>query len=74
VDFRLDGTEFLVTSPEETMYVGPPTEKIDRAWEELLWGRYFSISEEEAKDLWGTDYHMYYDRVKTGYSGGSVLL
>jgi hypothetical protein len=74
VDFQLDGTEFLVTSPGETMYVGMPSHQIDRAWEELLWGRYFSISEEEAKDLWGADYRMYYDRAHTGYSGGSVLL
>jgi hypothetical protein len=56
------------------MYVGTPSHQIDRAWKELLWGRYFSISEEEAKDLWGADYHMYYDRANTGYSGGSVLL
>jgi hypothetical protein len=74
VDFQLDGTEFLVTSPGETMYVGTPSDQIDRAWEELLWGRYFSISEEEAKDLWGADYGIYYDRAKTGYSGGLVLL
>lgn len=74
MDFQLDGTEFLVTLPGEIMYVGTPSQEIDRAWDELLWGRYFSISEEEARDLWGADYRMYYDRAKFGYSGGLVLL
>jgi hypothetical protein len=56
------------------MYVGQPSHEIDSAWEELFWGRYFSISEEEAKDLWGADYRIYHDAVRTGYTGGSVLL
>ncbi len=73
VDFQMDGTEFLVTLPGERQYVGATNDQIDRAWEELLWGRYFSISEAEAKKLWGADYYKYYDREKTGYTGGLVI-
>lgn len=70
MDFELNGHEFLVTNPNEKVYTGESWEEIDRNWKELLWGRYFSLSEGEAKELWGDDYQMYRDRVKSGYTGG----
>lgn len=70
VDFELNGHEFLVTSPDDRAYVGDTTPEIDRAWEEILWGRYFSISEAEAKSLWGSGYREYWDHTKSGYTGG----
>jgi hypothetical protein len=70
VDFELDGHEFLVTEPGEKMYVGDPSPEIDRNWQELLWGRYFSISEDEAKDIWGDDHEKYKDVLRSGYTGG----
>lgn len=70
VDFEANGHEFLVTQPGDKAYVGDNWKEIDAAWEELLWGRYFSISEDEAKDLWGEEYQNFWDRKKSGYSGG----
>lgn len=73
VDFRLnDGTEYLVTEPGDIMYTGKPSPEIDRAWNDLLWGRYFSISEEEAKRLWGDRFEEFRDRALTGFTAGYV--
>ncbi|KAK1969810.1 hypothetical protein LY78DRAFT_571239, partial [Colletotrichum sublineola] len=55
---------------DEKTYVGTPSKEIDDAWTELLWGRYFSISEREAKELWGEDYMAYWDHDKSGWTGG----
>lgn len=71
MDFRLeDGVEFLVTEPDDIQYTGTPSPAIDDAWHQLLWGRYFSISEDEAKHLWGNNFEDYRDREKTGFTGG----
>ncbi|KAH7346266.1 hypothetical protein BKA65DRAFT_399045 [Rhexocercosporidium sp. MPI-PUGE-AT-0058] len=70
VDFKEDGHEILVTSIEDATYVGAPSQAIDDAWTQLLWGRYFSISESEAKELWGNDYEAYWDHDKSGYTAG----
>jgi len=55
------------------MYTGEPSPEIDNAWHQLLWGRYFSISEEEAKALWGDSYEEFRDREKSGFTGGQVF-
>lgn len=70
VDFETNGHEFLVTNPDDKTYVGDTTPEVDRAWEEMLWGRYFSISEAEAKSLWGSSYKEYWDHTRSGYTGG----
>ncbi|KAG8168125.1 hypothetical protein KVR01_003814 [Diaporthe batatas] len=70
VDFETNGHEFLVANPDDKAYVGDTTPEIDRAWEEMLWGRYFSISEAEAKSLWGSNYREYWDHTRSGYTGG----
>lgn len=70
VDFEMNGHEVLIVEPDEKIYVGDSWEEIDRNWEELLWGRYFSISEEEAKSLWPDDYLDYMDPIKSGWTGG----
>ncbi|KAG6363874.1 hypothetical protein INS49_008977 [Diaporthe citri] len=70
IDFEENGREFLVTDPADKAYVGATTKGIDHAWEEMLWGRYFSISESEAKSLWGDDYKDYRDHHRSGYTGG----
>ncbi|KAJ4424905.1 hypothetical protein N0V82_000408 [Gnomoniopsis sp. IMI 355080] len=70
VDFEMDGHEFLVVEPDEKIYVGDSWDEIDRNWEELLWGRYFSISEDEAKSLWPDKYLEYVDPIKSGWTGG----
>lgn len=66
----MNGHEVLIVEPDEKIYVGDSWEEIDRNWEELLWGRYFSISEEEARALWPDDYLDYMDPIKSGWTGG----
>ena len=70
VDFEANGHEFLVTQPGDKAYVGNTTKEVDDAWAELLWGRYFSISEKEAISLWGDEHLMYSDPIRSGYTGG----
>ncbi|KAL2060609.1 hypothetical protein VTL71DRAFT_9250 [Oculimacula yallundae] len=67
VDFSPDGTEVLGFSE----YVGEPTPEIDAAWNAIIGGEshYFSISEEEAVTLWGTNYDKYRDRIRGGWTG-----
>jgi hypothetical protein len=66
----LSGDESLVHTSDEPIYVGEPSPEIDQAWETLVDGRYFSISEDEAKRLWGKDYEIYRDLHKGGFTGG----
>ena len=66
----LSGDESLVHASDEPIYVGEPGPEIDQAWESLVEGRYFSISEDEAKRLWGKDYEIYRDLHKGGFTGG----
>lgn len=70
VDFEENGHEYLITDPADKAYVGATTRDVDRAWEEMLWGRYFSISESEAKSFWGDNYRDYWDHHRSGYTGG----
>ena len=70
VKFLENGTEVLALDPDDTVYVCEPTKAIDRAWDKLLESRYFSISEEEAKLLWGDSYEVYRDHKNGGFTGG----
>lgn len=70
VDFEANGHEFLVTEPSGKSYVGNTTKEVDDAWKDLLWGRYFSISEAEAKKLWGEEYRSFWDHDRSGYTAG----
>ncbi|KAI8959337.1 hypothetical protein F5Y11DRAFT_305699 [Daldinia sp. FL1419] len=69
VDFTSNGDEFLVAEPGDKSYIGT-TSDVDAAWKKLLWGRYFSVSEDEAKDLWGDEYTEYWDHHRSGYTAG----
>ena len=44
VKFLENGTEVLALDPDDTVYVGEPTKAIDRAWDELLEGRYYGAT------------------------------
>ncbi|EME78253.1 uncharacterized protein MYCFIDRAFT_144082 [Pseudocercospora fijiensis CIRAD86] len=70
VGFLPDGTKTLVFDPAEPVYVGDPSPEIDRNWDELVEDRYWSISEDEAKMLWGVGHERYRDHAKGGYTGG----
>lgn len=56
--------------PENHKFVGEPTAEIDNNWMSLVEDRYFSISEEEAKEAWGERRHEYVDEDHGGYSAG----
>lgn len=54
-----NGTGYIVHNPSEPRYVGPPTDEVDAAWKELVKGRYFNITEEEAEIAFGTPHGLY---------------
>jgi hypothetical protein len=56
--------------PENVRYFGEPSREIDNNWEELIGRRYFSISKEEAKGVWGEKYREYVDQLRGGYTAG----
>lgn len=70
VEFTENGELFLIDAPGERVYVGQPNGDIDEAWHNLLDGRYFSLSEDEAKSIWGDGYEIYRDQAVGGFSGG----
>lgn len=59
---------------ESPPYTGDPTPEIDDAWEVLKGGRYFSITEDEAKELWGDGYMEFEDKTFGGFTAGYVFL
>ncbi|KUL81715.1 hypothetical protein ZTR_09659 [Talaromyces verruculosus] len=67
VNFTPEGEEVLGPS----VYVGEPGPEIDEAWNAIIGGEshYFSISEAEAKQLWGPSYEKYRDRGHGGWTG-----
>jgi hypothetical protein len=71
-----------VPHPESIKYIGKPSPEIDENWEKLTWGtfrlsgliqllifpgRYFLITEEEARGAWGDDIEEYWDEKLGGY-------
>lgn len=67
--FLNDGTEYVPKSEsEESQYTGEPSRAIDRSWELLHWGRFFLLSEAEARDAWGPAYKEYWAPKEGGYA------
>ncbi|EFQ36605.1 uncharacterized protein GLRG_11750 [Colletotrichum graminicola M1.001] len=68
--FHDDGQEY-VPEPEDgdqrPKYVGEPSKEIDHNWEQLHWGRFFLLSEEEARSAWGPDYTKFWAPREGGY-------
>ncbi|PIA88479.1 hypothetical protein CB0940_07019 [Cercospora beticola] len=71
--FDEDGVPYRTFPEGSVQYVGPPTAEIDSAWEYLLSGRYFIITEQEAKEAFGSRYKDYYVE-KDFYTGYMVGL
>ncbi|KXJ86420.1 hypothetical protein Micbo1qcDRAFT_140322 [Microdochium bolleyi] len=69
--FHADGGIYL-PNPDPVRYVGDPTiyPEIDRNWDNLTWGRYVLITEEEAKSTWGDNIADYFDHQRGGYVAG----
>lgn len=69
--FRIhDNGTMYVPHPDMIKYVGEPSKEIDENWETLTWGRYFLITEEEAKGAWGDGIEQYWDAKLGGYVAG----
>jgi len=66
----VNGQGQLITQPGEPQFVGDPSPAIDEAWDTMLVPHYFSISEAEAKALWGDGYEKYRDQINGGFTGG----
>lgn len=65
-----NGTGYHVNNPAEPTYAGPPNEEIDAAWEDLLRGRYFTITEAEAVQTFGNPHGLYLHPDGVGYLTG----
>ncbi|EMD91267.1 hypothetical protein COCC4DRAFT_35178 [Bipolaris maydis ATCC 48331] len=65
-----NGTAYKLHNPDEPMYVGPPSDEIDAAWEELLKGRYMQVSEEEAELTFGKPHGLHHHENGVGYLVG----
>ncbi|EAA30500.3 hypothetical protein GE21DRAFT_10623 [Neurospora crassa] len=70
--FKEDGTEYVpVPSDGEAAhykaYVGTPRREIDHNWALLHWGRFFLLTEQEAKSAWGDEYKQFWSPKHGGY-------
>ena len=66
---------YYVPNPDPVKYVGEPSPAIDDAWEELIGGRYFLVTKEEAKDALRFDYpdmdvQQLWNPIRGGYIQG----
>jgi hypothetical protein len=82
--FGADGEEYVDYLPGEVRYVGPPSDEIDEAWNELTKSehcqnlraaltsshleRFFLLSDEEALAQWGEGYERYWNPGWGGYA------
>ncbi|KAI1322460.1 hypothetical protein F5Y16DRAFT_386610 [Xylariaceae sp. FL0255] len=49
--FHENRTRYVTTNPDEPVYVGPPSQEIDDAWEELTYHESIAVTREEAKEV-----------------------
>nr|A0A8J9R8Y7.1 RecName: Full=UstYa family oxidase phomYd; AltName: Full=Phomopsin biosynthesis cluster protein Yd [Diaporthe leptostromiformis]BDA39151.1 DUF3328 [Diaporthe leptostromiformis] len=76
--FLDDGTELVpepTPGPMKTlgvtdMYVGEPSKELDWNWNQLHWGRFFLLTEDEARQAWGPGYKEYWAENEGGYIAG----
>ncbi|KAF4822325.1 Tyrosinase ustQ [Colletotrichum tropicale] len=74
--FLDDGFEYVPEREDgtpRTKYVGEPTKDIDHNWEQLHWGRFFLLTEDEAKKAWGPGYEKYWAPREGGYIAAYFL-
>jgi hypothetical protein len=57
--FEEGGVAYRERVPGTKEYIGAGDE-VDKNWDELIKGRYFYLTEEEAKVQWPTNYKQYY--------------
>lgn len=64
---------YFVPNPDPITYVGDPSPEVDRAWDELTWGRYILITRDEAvaalTDTFG-DVEQFWSPKRGGYIAG----
>ncbi|KAK3935486.1 hypothetical protein QBC46DRAFT_397382 [Diplogelasinospora grovesii] len=67
--FGADGTEYVPSSHghDDVRYVGEPSRAIDHAWALLHWGRFFLLSEDEARSAWPNEYKQFWSPKRGGY-------
>ncbi|KAI4863016.1 hypothetical protein F4820DRAFT_428419, partial [Hypoxylon rubiginosum] len=68
--FLDDGTEYVPPPPDgipRPKYVGEPSREIDHNWALLHWGRFFLLTDDEARDAWGPRYKEFWAPKQGGY-------
>ncbi|EME47022.1 hypothetical protein DOTSEDRAFT_50523 [Dothistroma septosporum NZE10] len=70
--FDADGKAYF--KPQNNQYVGQSRAVTDKAWNDLIARRYFFITAEEARDVWGEGYAQYYHVKGMGYIAGLEVL
>ncbi|KAF7342408.1 hypothetical protein MVEN_01829800 [Mycena venus] len=71
--FGADGEEYVDYLPGEVRYVGPPSDEIDEAWNQLTTRRFFLLSDDEAREQWGPGYRRYWNENWGGYAASLDL-
>ncbi|CRG91662.1 hypothetical protein PISL3812_08712 [Talaromyces islandicus] len=64
---------YYVPHPAAINYTADPSPELDRAWEELTWGRYIVLTEQEAKDAFEEqfgDVQQFWSPSRGGYISG----
>ncbi|KAK3647497.1 metalloendopeptidase [Elasticomyces elasticus] len=69
-NFHENGSAYRVAAPGQPQFVGTPSAEIDAAWDSLITGRYFTITEAEAQRTWGQSFKEYYSNPITGIEMG----
>lgn len=70
--FAENGT-YYVPHPSPINYTADPSPELDRAWDELTWGRYIVVTEQEARDAFEEQYgdiEQFWSPLRGGYITG----
>lgn len=69
--FHEDGSEYVPDDGQNSpQYVGEPSRAIDHAWALLHFGRFFLLTEDEARQSWGEGYKEFWSPKDGGYVAG----
>jgi len=64
------GEAHLMVDPKAPKYVGNASDELDDNWDDFIGGRYFHLSEAEAREAWGPQYTEFWDHQEGAYVAG----
>ncbi|KAF2101283.1 hypothetical protein NA57DRAFT_72725 [Rhizodiscina lignyota] len=68
-EFGPDGEERVPLDSPSLQYIGNG-KAVDDAWTGLVKDRYFLLTDDEAREAWGSEYTEYWDELRGGYLAG----